>query len=227
MTSENKPNITEIMLEAEWARQSQMLADLYASALKMSPREYVKSLPKFLPQPDISLPIPLIVETRLDLPDLAHKADIYMSSNFRARSRGYIDWSNDPQGFKTPKMPYTAWVQSGSLLRKEKPTVARSRLLSEQRGGTVYDGVALAIFHPSLTHKHEWDLIGSESTRHSDYKGKYNMPPRLGWKEYPVSWMPFVRKESSLNGPGLLAGDFFPASAALVCSRQIGFQKTV
>lgn len=73
------------------------------------------------------------------------------------------DWEFDPKGWETPKTPYTTWMQDGkeNLNRSVSVRDVRKTLEADERGATVYDGVALLIVNQSVLDDHYVDLPGT------------------------------------------------------------------
>lgn len=156
--SENGKRAEELDLEVEWQNQATNLASLFAGELGLTQEEYITSLPKFEPQPDNwkgRFDIPVIVETRVPLKRMVKLAGIF--ADFGVAS--IQDWQEGKS--KTPKAPYATWLNDGiSNLNKSVDTVRKS-LKSDERGATVYDGVALYLKNPEILGNHYLDLPGS------------------------------------------------------------------
>ena len=153
----------ETDLGLEWTRQARKLAKLFAEPLRMTPEEYVASLPPFVEQPlgyEVAhLTVPLIVETRVSWGRQLQLADIPDCISERTTSFA-LKVDNDPTKFVTPSLPYTTWAQDGTILIDEWAESVRRRLSRDQRGGTIFDGIAYHIARP-IQDGHGFELIGS------------------------------------------------------------------
>ena len=148
-------------LEGEWQRQAENFIRLgFHKALRMREGRYVDSLPHFSPQPENfkgRFDIPLLVETRLPVPQQARLAKVtYYLEGLNVR-----DWEEDPLGYQTLDHPYTTWVQDGKKNLKVSVENVRAELESDERGGTEYDGIAFYIHHPEILEDHFIDLPGT------------------------------------------------------------------
>lgn len=156
-------------LEAEWVKQANRLADLFAAELGFSKEEYMDKLPKFRSQPESyqgRFNIPLLVQTpvgKLILPRMCEIAGVISYLD----SKKVKDWQKDPNKFKTPVTPYVTWLHDGSMNLGRKIMDVRIGLAADERGGTVYDGLALFVQNPDILKHHYLDLPGSEVS--SDY----------------------------------------------------------
>lgn len=155
----------ELALEADWQKQAHKMAKLFARKLHLTEKEYIADLPKFRPQPESfkgRFDIPVIVETRIPLKKLVKLAGLRQSrlTNFAlafTEEGGGIfhigqikDWEGNR--FITPDIPYTAWLTDLRRLyrRGRSPAWVREFLAPDERGGTVYDGVALYLKDPAI-----------------------------------------------------------------------------
>jgi len=160
-----RPSVSEHNRSAEWERQAETLSDICAPILSISRGKYIDSLPTFVDLPEklkALLAVDLIVETRIPWPELAEAANIGISDRLRSRINEVGDWEKDPKRFKTPNRPYTTLAQDGSRLVYLKPSAARQEITSNERGGVILDGIALAIVRPDIVQKYPFDLIGSQ-----------------------------------------------------------------
>lgn len=149
-----------IDLQLEWNKQSQKLASLFAQELGYKTEgEYIASLPKFESQPEQfkgRFDIPVIVETRLPLDKMLGKAGISVYFD----TKEIKDW--DENRFKTPKLPYTAWLADGRRNLKKPVRDVRKNLASDERGGTLYDGIALYLRKPNILRDNFLNFPGSK-----------------------------------------------------------------
>ncbi|MBI2613469.1 MAG: hypothetical protein HYW62_01755 [Candidatus Levybacteria bacterium] len=135
--------LEEHLLGPEWHRQSQYLATLFAKELNLTQEQYIASLPKFGPRPESwkkRSGIPVIVETRVPLERMLELAGIKVDS-FNVNS--IIDWKKGK--FRTPKSPYTTWLNDGEVDLNTSVNHVRKSLKPDERGATIYDGIALCI----------------------------------------------------------------------------------
>lgn len=156
-----KPSVPELDLQAEWIEQSQKYIDWgYHKELSMSQEDYLASLPKFEPQPEAFVgrfDIPILVETRIVPKRQAELAGL----NYLLRGLNVHDWEDDPKKYKTPKIPYTTWMQDGKKNLKRSVRNVRRTLEADERGATEYDGIARWIANPSVLEDHYIDLPGT------------------------------------------------------------------
>jgi len=146
-------------VEKEWQIQAEKYIGLgFHKELGMSEAEYKSSLPQFESQPEAYIgrfDIPLLVETRIPAERQAELAGI---SVYYSYSR---DWEGDPEGYKTPTVPYTTWVQDGTKNLNKSVGKVRDNLVVDERGGTEFDGIALYIKDPEILEDHALDLPGT------------------------------------------------------------------
>lgn len=161
-------------LKAEWNKQAQNLARLFAKELGLTEEEYIATLPKFEPQPEEykgRLDIPVIVETRVPLKRMLELAGII--TGFDANL--IKDWEEG--NFNTPEKPYTTWLNDGSANLNKSVADVRAALRDDERGGTVFDAVALYLKDPKILDHHFPGLPGSQvnSPRaiHAIYFGRW------------------------------------------------------
>lgn len=151
----------EISLEAEWNRQAQNLAKLFAKELKFNtPGEYVATLPEFEPQPENwkgRLDTSVLVETRISLKRQCELVGInYVSDGLRK-----TDWNKKLKGYTTPQAPYAAWLEDGGNNLNKKPENVKENLKTDELGGTELEGIALYISNPKILEHHYLDLPGT------------------------------------------------------------------
>ncbi len=156
ITTETDPN-------KEWRRQAENLASLFAEPLDMSRGEYVEKLPQFPDKPqeyEGILDIPVIVQPpQLGL-SLSRILDIAGINYDSQAISGFEDWERS--GFKTPRRPYTTWLDDGSRFLGKTVEVARDGLASFERGGTHADGIGLYLKDPNILKAHYLDFPGSQ-----------------------------------------------------------------
>ncbi|OGH16275.1 MAG: hypothetical protein A3C22_02540 [Candidatus Levybacteria bacterium RIFCSPHIGHO2_02_FULL_37_10] len=120
-------------------------------------------MPKFESQPAEykgRLDIPVIVETRVPLKRMLELAEIrlaFVSSYGRTEdaedkenariASGIKDWKQN--NFQTPGTSYTAWLNDVPNKNQSIWTI-RESFKSDERGGTIYEGVSLRLREPSV-----------------------------------------------------------------------------
>ncbi|MBI4033009.1 MAG: hypothetical protein HY377_00600 [Candidatus Blackburnbacteria bacterium] len=126
----------------------------------MSKEDYLASLPKFEAQPEAfkgRFDIPVVVETRIPVVRQCELAGI----GYHLSDLEVADWPQDPQGYKTPNVPYVTWMQDGSGNRGESVDKVRGEFAGDERGATIFDGVSFCIAHPQILENHYIDLPGT------------------------------------------------------------------
>lgn len=149
----------EEFLLQEWKRQAQKLAGIFAREIGQTTEEYIAKLPKFDLQPEEykgRLDIPVIVETRFALSGMLELLGIYPKMNVN----GIKDWEKGQ--FTTPEMPYVTWANDGSPDLNRSANEVRRYLKSDERGGTVYDGIALYVRDSSFLDRYSLVFPGSQ-----------------------------------------------------------------
>lgn len=145
--------------KAEWKRQAQNLARLFAEELGLTSEGYIAGLPEFGPQPENfrdRFDIPVIVETRIPLPKMLELVGITCYFN----SEEIKVW---PKGnFVTPEQPYIVWLNDGSTYLGRSVKEVRKGLAPDERGGTVFDGIALYLQKPEILEHYSLDFPGSQ-----------------------------------------------------------------
>lgn len=180
LPEQRDPEISE-ELKAEWIRQATRLAGLFAKELGMSEEEYMATLPPFYPQPEAykrRLDIPLIVQpATAQLPLERILQIIGIVNNNNSTDLTIIkDWLDDPKHYRTPKGPYTTWAGIGRA--DESAEDARDYFESDERGGTVYDGIALYLKDPTIVESGQKLILpGSE---YNDFYYAYSPLFRTG-----------------------------------------------
>lgn len=153
-----------ILLNQELERQVNILVKLgFHKKLGMTKKAYRESLsfPGLLSQPESfkkRFDILVIVDSRIDWRKQYKLAGII---NHIPNSVDTRDWGGDPKGYKTLGKPYIAWMQDGTENLGKSVTGVRQNLFEDERGGTLYDGLSLAIFHPEIFKDHYIDLPGT------------------------------------------------------------------
>lgn len=175
-TSEATP--LQLNLNREWERQASRLADLFASELGQSRDEYVEGLPRFSPQPEGykgRFDTPVIVQTSTSKLTLARMLEIAGIVNY-LKLENVQDWREDK--FRTPNAPYITWLHDGSRNLNRSVKGVRAKLADDERGGTVFDGIALLQQDPQILKRRYLDLPGSQYG--------FDCAPRLGlWDGRP------------------------------------------
>jgi len=152
---------TELDIENERQRQANELARFFAEELRMTREEYIASLPQFTSQPEAfkcRFNIPVIVETRVSPKRQCELAGI----NPLLDTLECQDWSSDPKDYRTPDTPYVTWMNDGRPNLNTPVMTVREILEDDERGGTIFDGIALYIVHPKILKDHFLDLPGTQ-----------------------------------------------------------------
>lgn len=160
--------------ESERDRQAHLLAKLFSIELGYpSEEDYIESLPQFPIADNNTLErfnLGIIVETRVPWERQAEILNIRVNDelHWRASAKGEVevkDWQEDPFRFETPEEPYVALMPSPTSPNPTKPIDTRRSLEADERGGTIYDGIALYIAHPELIlgKRFRFDLIGTQA----------------------------------------------------------------
>ncbi|QQG43257.1 MAG: hypothetical protein HYW45_03580 [Candidatus Daviesbacteria bacterium] len=179
VSSPKQPAVID--LETEWLIKANRLAFLYAKELGQSREQYIDYLPKFEPQPEsyrYRFYIPAIVQVPQGKLTLVRMLDILGVTNYLLNLRDIKDWQKDPQKFKTPNKPYTTYLHDGLINLGRTPRDVRSSLVYGERGGTVFDGLALLAQDPDILKNHYLDLPGSQY-------GSGGVPFLGGWGARP------------------------------------------
>lgn len=158
---ENGKKSEKTTLEAEWQRQAQNLANLFAEELKFeTPEAYIATLPKFEAQKENwkgRFDIPVIVERRVPLKRMLELSGIavpYLDVDL------IKDWEKGQ--FKTPETPYSAWLSDGYSNLGKSVDMVRKSLQADERGGNIYDVIALCLSNPKILDYHYLDIPGSQ-----------------------------------------------------------------
>lgn len=134
-------------LANEWRKQTQKFIDLkFHTELGLSEEDYLESLPKFSKQPEKfrgEYDIPLIVDTRLPLDSLLNAEGITRLD----KEDPIVDL------VEVPKDPYVIWVSKNKYFQEDLRTI-REHLTSDERGGTVIEGVYLYLRDPDIIQVH-------------------------------------------------------------------------
>lgn len=97
------------------------------------------------------------------------------------------DWEYDPKGYKTPYAPYVSWIQAGRKNLGKSVSSVRKSLAEDERGTTVFDGIALFLKNPEILKDHYIDLPGTNvGSGRAPYLGLFSGQPRLNddWLDY-------------------------------------------
>lgn len=90
------------------------------------------------------------------------------------------DWSDDPQGWRTPSLLYLTWMQDGVWNLNKTVQDVRASLEADMRGATVSDGSGLYVAHPRILEHHFIDLPGTSVGRgHAPCLGLFYGRPRV------------------------------------------------
>jgi hypothetical protein len=151
-------------LKAERARQVGIFIKLgFHKELGLKEREYRDSLPMFTHQPEEfrgKFDYPVLVETRIPLERQCALAGISQQlSEWSTNHLEFCDWSVG--GYLTPSEPYVTWMHDGSRNLKLTVREVRKRLVANERGATVLEGVSLFLAHPHIWQYHHVDLPGT------------------------------------------------------------------
>ena len=202
-------------LGGEWDRQSRLLARRFAEKRGLSIEDYIEEIKgivrEFIPIPesfrniDSSLLFPILVDPRVALSDLLESdVDLSLAKSRQPKSRqprekfehlqinsffdlgDLEDWNKGD--FQTPKKPYATWVTYVSGLSVED---VRTKLLEDQRGGTVHDRIMFYFQQPDILNKHFLWLPGSQVGLYAPFlsaspsaEGKPNHPSlHTGWTD--------------------------------------------
>ncbi len=192
----------EISLEDEWQRQSHRFVDLgFHKELNLTEEKYFESLPEFTVQPESfkkGLKSPLLRETRIPIERKCQLTKV----EYLLRGLSQSDWSNDPQKYKTPDLPYTIWTDEGARFVDMPVRDVRKELALDERGGTAADGIDLYIAKPSILKIRSLDFPGTSV-------GAYDAAYLDLWMDVPWLENRFVGDPAHKSGFG-----------ALICSRQ-------
>lgn len=175
-----KLSTSENNLEAEWLKQAKKYIKLgFHKELDLSKEDYLNSLPKFEPQPENfkgRFDIPLIVETRIPIKRQCELVGI----DYSLGSLPCVDWSGDTKDYKTPKKPYVTWMQDGTKNLDKSVEGVREEFTEDERGATVFDGLALYIARPKILEHHFIDLPGTKvGPRYAPFLGLWLGRPEL------------------------------------------------
>jgi len=151
-------------LEDEWKKQAGALASLFAKELDMKEEDYINSLPKLTLPPENrrdGLGGFVMVETRIKPRRQCQLADIHYFI-YEPPLGEISDWSDGSEGDRTPNTPYLTWYKDiGGILNKDVLQV-RASLKPEERGGTVFDGIALFIAGSPVLKNYDLFLPGTQ-----------------------------------------------------------------
>lgn len=88
--------------------------------------------------------------------------------NYFPRGRNALDWTEDPQQYRTPKSTYLTWTDEGARFMNRKVEDVRQELLPDERGGTEFDGIGLCIIKPKVLEARFLNLPGTAFGSGSD-----------------------------------------------------------
>ncbi len=194
MTKENPNqghNEADFAREALLTRELKRQAELYADAgfnvvLGMTREEYLSSLPTTdaVDSKEVFMSSPILVDGRIPW---GVQADI-------ASLRNYIDDASvknwpDPKGHNTPDLPYIAWMKIDRLNSGKSAKEIRDKLSHDERGATLYEGVALLITKPEVINDQSILLPGSVVSEE-------NVPVLHRWEDNTVG----IGYEKALHG---------------------------
>ncbi len=171
-----------------WGQQADRLAYLFAPELGLSRDQYIDHLPQFAPQGKADKGVfdfPLLVQTatpnltlvricevtgiNVGSPNIDEMVDwrddmiikMWRDKRSDTITSATVDWSNDPKKFRTPSAPYSTWINT-RIQKDNSAYQTRAGLTSQERGGTIYDGLSLLIQKPELLDREGLALPGSE-----------------------------------------------------------------
>lgn len=181
ISPENRAIRARINPEGEWQKQSQTLASRFAEKLGFSTKEeYIDTLPKIGPRPRefkgiLGIPaVPVIVETRIDLPEML---DTFRIGTF-FDPREIEDWREG--GYETPRKPYAAWL---TYIPNKSVIEVRANLPEGQRGGIPFDGIALFLTKPHVLNNYSLHFPGSQVG--PEYSAFLSALPNPEWNRSP------------------------------------------
>ncbi len=162
MTHEANLNLNDA-----WLKNADKLAYLFSEELGyQSKDEYMDSLPEFDPQPEshkerfeTTVIVQVPVKGKLTLSRMLAIQEV---TNRLPNLKDLKDWQQDPQKFKTPKVPYVTYLHDGSRNLGKAPAIVVENLASNERVGTIFDGLALLAQNPDILKDHYIDLLGSQ-----------------------------------------------------------------
>ncbi|WP_236794761.1 hypothetical protein [Amycolatopsis sp. GM8] len=137
-------------LDREWQRLTALYVTFgYHTELGLSAEEYLRSLPRLLPQPAAyrgRFDIPLVIETRIPWARQAALAGV----RFVARTSDYAPVDDRS---RMPEILYSAWytVWGRRFPEPVSPADARAGLGDGEIGGNVVELVAMAAAHPEIS----------------------------------------------------------------------------
>ncbi len=172
----------EISLEQERARQIQGFIKLgFHTELSKTEEEYAARFPEFTSQPESfkgRMDAPALVETEISPKRQSELAGIQYVLDGLSKT----DWNLNLKDYTAPEAPYAAWLDDGRNHMNKKVKDIRSKLKSDEIGGTELDGIALYISNPKILEHHFLDLPGtSVESDHAAYLGLWRGRPRLGY----------------------------------------------
>lgn len=165
-----KPEAPEIIevhpenpFDLEWQKQARRYVELgFDKESGYKATEYIATLPKFDIQPEEykgRLDIPLIVETRISLRSMILQLGINVDSNSSVVD--YVrEWRKEE--FSTPKTPYVTWVNNKIYNPNKSAEEVRGLLKNDERGGSIFDGLALYLSKPKILDDYHLVFPGSQ-----------------------------------------------------------------
>lgn len=156
------PTFATLDLEAEWQRQVDVYLALgFHTALHFTEEQYVRTLPKFEPQPEEyrgRFDMPMLIETRLFWRNQCVLGGVRIP---------HFDYCTEPipaqERFRTPPRPYAAWFGSWDQRFPERisPPDARDQLGEDEIGGNPQEMAAVEILWPEFDLRGQyWEIIG-------------------------------------------------------------------
>ncbi len=154
----------EISLESEMERQTAMYLEREFHKHKkigMSKGNFKDSIMGLVvPQPEEfrgRFNSPVVVFGQIPAEDQCRLAGI----DYSLKGLNVCDWPDDPQNYQTPNFLYLTWTDEGERSMNRKVEDVRKELVSDERGGTEFDGIALYVVKPQVLEKRFLDLPGT------------------------------------------------------------------
>jgi hypothetical protein len=139
-------------LEQAWHRLAKRYVDLgFPGELSMSEGDYRRSLPRFGPQPaeyEGRFDVPLLIDPRVPWQRQCDLAGIRVSRH--SQTAGYRPWDLTTAA---PALPYAGWFNRWGKRFAEPtaPGTARTRLASDEVGGSILELIAMELACPALS----------------------------------------------------------------------------
>lgn len=166
-TSGIKPPLEYVLgekraLEAEVERQAERYIDFgFAKRLHISKEKFKRQLM------DLVAPQPEAFKGRFDIPAIVIGSKLPIEEQYKMAGVDYYleglrieEW--DTQGYRTPSIPHLVWLQDGKINLNESVTAARKRLVDDERGASIYDGLGIYVAKPEILKDHFIDLPGTQ-----------------------------------------------------------------